>query len=200
MNTTLFELNFKPYETPKALKMLMDITFDEKYTLPEGFEWLEDEKNYSLKAGFSDNPEFLSKLFTFAQANHSGSIYALWKANENMSVEDFPVIMFGDEGGQMVVAENSNSFLEMLSIYAEPHISWDYSNADNPYGDPYIEYYDAEMDADYQETFQNYLNWLKLNFGIHPLNAAEASKKSKNVQAKLQASFDEWVKPLLRTY
>ncbi|MFC8943270.1 hypothetical protein ACFT1B_34865, partial [Streptomyces griseoincarnatus] len=55
---------------------------------------------------WSEDPEFLDGLLSFADANKSGSIYALWRIDDRADMATLPVVVFGDEGGIAVVARN----------------------------------------------------------------------------------------------
>ncbi|SKA28720.1 hypothetical protein SAMN04488128_10321 [Chitinophaga eiseniae] len=79
-------------------------------------------QEFALNSDGRAEPVFLAQLIPFAQANGSGSFYALWQHNDSTDLNELPVGVFGDEGGEYGVAENLNRFLQLLTIDAEPMI------------------------------------------------------------------------------
>ena len=59
----------------------------------------------------------------FAQATGGGSFYALWSDGQTKTTSDMPVVVFGDEGGAHVVAENVRGLLQLLTYGVEPMVS-----------------------------------------------------------------------------
>src|SRR2546430_16116125 len=76
-----------------------------------GFELTAYGDTSGLEAGWSKAPEFLGRLVPFGQATHSGSFYALWRVDDRADLATLPVVVFGDEGGQHVVARNLRELL-----------------------------------------------------------------------------------------
>lgn len=200
MNKSLFEKNFQGNKIPLTLEKFFDIFLDSDYMTPDGFELYENDQNSGLKAGWSDNPEFLSHMFSFAQANHSGSIYALWKKTDNLSIEEMPVVLFGDEGGQLVIAENCNQFMQLLSSCAEVYIDSDYSDSNFPYGKNYISFYPKEYEEEDLESVNKFIKWVENVTGLKSLSAQEAQNLSLEVQKKLQPAFDQWIEKFPNTF
>jgi hypothetical protein len=50
-----------------------------------------------------------------ASATGTGSMYAAWNDGKAKAVEDMPTVVFGDEGGVHVVAENLEGLLSILA-------------------------------------------------------------------------------------
>jgi len=175
-----FSQNFGGNPVPHALAQLLEFqneTGFEYYS--EGFGLLRDDKS-GLHHGWSAEPAFLDKLMPFAQANGSGSFYALWQHDATTDLAALPVVVFGDEGGEFVVAENIAGLLQLLTIDAEPMIFDDVSFYKDPEQDP----------SDYAE---DYKSWLMEQFKLAPIEEAEDIMIP--AQEKYQAAFDEWKAP-----
>jgi len=175
-----FSQNFGTSPVPQALTQLLDFqneTGFEYYS--DGFGLLRDDKS-GLLHGWSAAPAFLDKLMPFAQANGSGSFYALWQHDAATDLAALPVVLFGDEGGEYVVAENIAGLLQLLTIDAEPMV---YDGVDF--------YKDPEQDpSDYAEEYKT---WLMERFKLAPIE--EAEEIITPAQQKYQAAFDEWKDP-----
>lgn len=174
-----FSRNFGENPIPQALAQLFefqDQTGFEYYA--EGFGLQYDDKS-GLRYGWSPEPAFLDKLMPFAQANGSGSFYALWQFDDKLDLSELPVVVFGDEGGEYVVAENIKGLLQLLTIDAEPIISSRISFYRDPEDDS------SDYAADYR-------NWLKEFFDLEPVEEAETILVP--AQQKYQAAFNEWKK------
>lgn len=173
-----FALNFDGKPVPQALAQLLEFQHEtgfEEYA--EGFGLLRDDKS-GLEHGWSTEPAFLDKLMPFAQANGSGSFYALWQHNDSTDLNELPVVVFGDEGGEFVVAENIKGLLQLLTIDAEPMIFEDvtfYKDPEEDEGSAYAE---------------EYRTWLKDNFSLEPVDDADLILGP--AQEKHQAAFDTW--------
>jgi cell wall assembly regulator SMI1 len=60
----------------------------------------------------------------FAQANASGSLYELWLQDKD-DLTGVPVVTFGDEGGQHVVARSLAVLLQIVGYDAEALVDHD---------------------------------------------------------------------------
>jgi hypothetical protein len=81
----------------------------------EGFEL----RGYGADSGlhtWSEHPEFLSRFIPFAQANHSGSDYALWRCDDRTDLAALPVVLVGDEGHLYVIARDLKELFQLLAI------------------------------------------------------------------------------------
>lgn len=175
-----FSQNFGGAAVPQALAQLLEFqneTGFEYYS--EGFGLLRDDKS-GLLHGWSGEPAFLDKLMPFAQANGSGSFYALWQHDAATDLAALPVVLFGDEGGEFVVAENIAGLLQLLTIDAEPMVFEDVSFYKDPEQEP----------SDYAE---DYKTWLMEHLKLAPIEEAETIMIP--AQEKYQAAFDEWKDP-----
>ncbi|MBC9914623.1 hypothetical protein [Chitinophaga varians] len=173
-----FAQNFDGKPVPTALVRLLAFqqeTGFEEYA--QGFGLLRDDKS-GLQHGWCSEPAFLEKLMPFAQANGSGSFYALWLQHDSTDLNELPVVVFGDEGGEYVVAENINGLLQLLTIDTEPMIFEEvifYKDEDDDYSSSYAE---------------EYRTWLKENFSLDAITDAESIINA--AQEKHQAAFDAW--------
>jgi hypothetical protein len=172
-----FALNFDGKPVPVALTKLLEFqneTGFESYC--EGFGLIRDNKG-GLKS-WSTNPGFLDRLMPFAQANAGGSFYALWQYDDAAPLDALPVILFGDEGGEFVVADNIYAFLCLLTLDTEPMT---YREAS---------YYKDE-DADSTEYSGEYRNWLKKHFNLDAIK--DEDEVLAPAIAKFQGRFDDWL-------
>ncbi len=173
------EALFAPHRVPKALSDLA--RFEEKI----GTIWYADGFEISPGTGrsgistWSPDHGFLDALFPFAMANGSGSIYALWNAGSSADVDEWPVIVFGDEGGVWVVARNLTDLLALLTFDAEPMIDHDG-----------VEFYRDDKTHAFSEGHEDFIQWLRETFGIAPIDNADAQIQA--AQTLLQAQFDRW--------
>ena len=114
-----FASHFAPRAMPEALGQLY--AFQRRAAgqpYADGFELapLDD----SGRRTWSSDPAFVSAFVEFATANGSGSSYALWLVDEDLS--QCPVVVFGDEGGLYVVADNLQQLLQLLTLDQEVRV------------------------------------------------------------------------------
>jgi len=178
-----FAKNFGDKPIPEALARLWE--FQEKTGFEyyaDGFGLQYDDKG-GLENGWSNNPAFLEKLMPFAQANGGGSFYALWQYDGAVSLDQLPVVLFGDEGGEFIVAENINGLLQLLTLDSEPMTYEEVSF-----------YRDPEEDS--TEFSEAYITWLKKTLNLDAIE--EASDVIEPAQEKFQVVFDSWKNNYLR--
>lgn len=182
MDTTEFTKNWTLETLPTALEKLIyfqeNISDCECYS--QGFsvffaEWL----------SYNDDPEFCKRILYFAQANGSGSNYAIWDDETGKPVEQMPIVVFGDEGGVHIVAKNFLQLLHLLTYDTEISVSWD---------DVYF-YHDDEDDYEESPDLDEFLHWLKEDYGLDQIQSdEEANQIITAAKEKYQAAFDEWFK------
>jgi hypothetical protein len=177
-----FAKNFPNAAVPEGLSRLLDF---QNYTSgPEffaaGFELIVNETPGMLET-YSSDPAFLNALFIFAQASHSGSEYALWRMDAQTDLNAAPVILFGDEGGVEVIAENISGLLQLLTVDAEPFFSGDGI------------YMARQADDPVSPAGAPYKVWVKTNFDLDAIDDAKPMISA--AQAKFQTVFEEWIKP-----
>lgn len=164
-----------PTELEKLIYFQTNISTFENYS--QGFGVLIDDKS-GLKSWSEDNL-FLDQLFPFAQANCSGSFYAIWNDGTNKQINEMPVVVFGDEGGVHIVAENILQLIHLLTFDTE--ISVDFEEA---------YFYKDEDDYEESEDLNEFLKWLKEDYGLTQIK--EPSDIISSAQEKYKKAFDKW--------
>lgn len=149
----------------------------------QGFGVGFDDKN-GLKYGWCDNPEFLAKLYPFAQANGTGSTYAFWDDGSGREMSDMPVVVFGDEGGECVVANHFGELLQLLTFDTEIYVDWDDCSF-------------CKDEDDYEESpdKEAFCEWFEKHYSHLPLVDSEeqADEIIKKAQRKHQQKFNDWL-------
>jgi hypothetical protein len=171
-----FAQNFRGYNISKELIFLRQ--FQDKFPdYSQGFYLIVDDKS-GIKT-CSENEEFLECLMPFAQANGTGSIYAIWNDGSDKLLDELPIIVFGDEGGVHIVAENVLQLMQMLTFDSEIYVDFD-------------QVYFYKEEDDYEESADNdsYKNWLKEHFNVDPVE--DPNKIIETAQQKYKASFGNW--------
>ncbi len=173
-----FEDNFINYEIPKILIDLFTFQNDNNcfrmYSKGFGLRF-ENYDNF-----FSD--KFNNTFIPFASANSTGSTYGFWINSSSKSLVDFPIVMFGDEGGINLIAENIFILLANLTLDIEPSIEY-YSNAisfDN-------ENYEISQ---YLDKYKIWLNQNSIEFTNKSIH--ELEKEIKSIQNKNKIEFEVW--------
>ena len=103
---------------------------------------------------WSEHPEFLSRFIPFAQANGSGSDYALWRCDDRSDLATVPVVLVGDEGDLYVIARDLRELFRLLALDCEPL-------ADFGFLDP-------EDVGEHSEGHHEFVTWLHQSFGLAP--------------------------------
>ena len=176
------DVPYSPIPELNLLRAFQERTGFEEYA--EGFGLSEYGDQACLKAGWSEDPAFLARLVPFAQANCSGSVYALWRVDDQPDNAGLPVVVFGDEGGQHVVARNVRELLQLLGY--GPEISVDHDQA----------YF--YLDDDWYEPrayHHDYVAWLAEQFGLAP--AADPDQVIARAQEELGRQFASWASGFL---
>ena len=178
MDPAAFAQSFPNQKLPLELEKLLAFDQQSNDYYSDGFE-LCDYPPDEL-SNWSEEREFLSKLVPFAQANGSGSIYALWFFRDGLDPSAAPVVVFGDEGGMHVVTENLRSLLQVLAFDSEPMIDWEG-----------VTFYKSD-DHEPSKRAEEYATWLKAQFDLSPVQDADALVAA--AQQAHKAAFDAWVK------
>ncbi|MBP4137403.1 hypothetical protein [Flavobacterium geliluteum] len=164
-----------PTELEKLIYFQTNISSFENYS--QGFGVLIDDKT-GLKS-WSKESLFIDKLFPFAQANGSGSFYAIWNDETTKPMNEMPIVVFGDEGGVHIVAENILQLLHLITFDTE--ISVDFEE---------IYFYKDEDDYEESEDLDEFLKWLKGDYGLDQIQ--EPSAVISSAQEKHKEAFDKW--------
>ncbi|WP_242661180.1 hypothetical protein [Flavobacterium johnsoniae] len=155
-----FSAQFGRYALPEDLVKLYE--FEQEYgaeTYSECFGLTITDDKTGIKT-WSEEEEFYNSFIEFAGANGSGSSYAYWLIDNDLN--NCPIVVFGDEGGIHVVAENTRKLIHLLTLDTE--ISVDFDSA---YFYKDEEYY---SENDNIEAFQQ---WVKKEFNLDPIETNE---------------------------
>lgn len=163
-----------PTELEKLIEFQTHISAAEFYS--QGFAVMVDDKS-GLKS-WSEDPAFLDQLFPFAQANGTGSFYAIWNDGTAKPINEMPVVVFGDEGGTHVVAENILQLIHLITFDKE--ISVELEQA----------YFYKDTDDVESRDLNKFLKWLKENYGLNPTQNPDEIITS--AQKKYKQPFDKW--------
>lgn len=145
------------------------------------------EQDKSGLTSWSDDAAFLDRLVPFARASASGSFYAFWIDDATSSLEQAPVAVFGDEGGEWIVARDLRELLALSSFDVEPRVDFDrvhfYKNMDH-----------------YQpsESLEAYQDWLRTHLQIVPV--ADPDPLVDAAQRQHQLDFEAWLRPFLERH
>ncbi|PZP51187.1 MAG: hypothetical protein DI598_03785 [Pseudopedobacter saltans] len=178
LNLEAFKNNWGPTAIPKEIEKLIDfqtnISSAEFYS--QGFAVTIDDK-LGLKS-WSNESSFLDKLFPFAQANGTGSFYAIWDAGTEMPINEMPIVVFGDEGGTHIVAENILQLLHLITF--DTDILVEFEGA----------YFEKNEDYEESRDLKKFLKWLQENYGLS--QTISPSEIIDSAQEKYKAQFDKW--------
>lgn len=169
-----------PIPELNELKELQDKAAD---FLSDGFEISDYDDKSSFVASDLTKPDFLDRLIPFAQANGSGSEYAIWRVDDRDDLATLPIVVFGDEGGEHVVARDFRDLLRILGFDAEPMVDHDE-----------VYYYRGE-DDEHSGAHDRYVKWLRKRHDLRP--ARDADRLVKKAQDEFEARFREWIDPYL---
>ena len=173
-----FATNFAGHEVPPALARLLRFQEENGFeSYSECFGLLVDDKG-GLRSWSSDEA-FLARLMPFAQATGGGSFYALWAHRPGASTSEMPVIVFGDEGGVHVIAEDVSQLLRLLTYDVEPMVDHDG-----------VTFYKAK-DHEPRENHDAYQSWLKDELALDPID--DPAPLVAAAQARYKADFDAWM-------
>jgi hypothetical protein len=153
---------FSPHPVPDSLLDLLALQNSVDGWLSEGFEIYVDKDQIGLKT-YSEAPDFLDRFVEFAQADGTGSTYAIWSNGPANSVDKCPVVVFGSEGGVHVVARNLSEWFQILSFDVEPMVDHDT-----------VYYYKDTDDHAKSDCIEEYRQWLTTKLGLNPIEDADS--------------------------
>lgn len=191
--------SYESIEISNTLKALVE--FDHTITdgghYAEGFELCTPDYYVEALKITSEDSTFISGLIPFAQANHSGSFYAFWLKDGIKDITNAPIVVFGDEGGQFVVAKDLDDLLRMIALDNEAFIlsegvSFEDEDEDEDWDDDEDEDWDDEDDDDNHNN-ANFKAWLADKLGKTPYSNDEVDGKVKEAMKAYQKSFETWV-------
>jgi hypothetical protein len=167
---------YSPVPELNLLKEFQDRAGFERYA--DGFGLTDYNDTSGLRAGWSKDPGFLAQLIPFAQANGTGSFYALWRLDDRADLATLPIVVFGDEGGQHVVARNLRELLQLIGFDAEISVDWDDA------------YYYRDDDQQHRRGHADYVAWLDRHFGLSP--AGDPDSVVATAREELGERFAVW--------
>jgi hypothetical protein len=165
-----FSVQFGDYAVPDDLIKLYE--FEQEYgaeNYSECFGLTITDDKTGIKT-WSENEEFYNSFIEFAGANGSGSSYAYWLIDNDLN--NCPIVVFGDEGGIHVVAENTRKLIHLLTFDTE--ISVDFDNA---------YFYKDEEYYEENENREEFQDWVKKEFNFDAIESSEETDEIVN-QAK----------------
>ncbi|WP_286969359.1 hypothetical protein [Flavobacterium sp. UBA4854] len=176
-----FAVQFGHYKLPEDLVKLYE--FEQEYgveTYSECFGLTITNDKTGIKT-WSEEEEFYNSFIEFAGANGSGSSYAYWLIDEDLN--NCPIVVFGDEGGVHIVAENTKKLIQLLTLDTE--ISVDFDKA---YFYQDEEYYE---ESENKEEFQD---WVKNQFNLEAIESNEdADEIVEEAQRKYKQKFNDFL-------
>lgn len=143
----------------------------------------EYDDKMSFEAVDLTDPDFLSRVVVFAMANGSGSHYGFWRVDDREDLATLPVVAFGDEGGDHVVARNLPELFQLLTSDVDPIIGHDEVS--------YERYEDAEPSGGHEV----FVDWVRTRFGLEPTTDPGAIVAA--AQREYGAHFHAWIRPFM---
>lgn len=140
--------------------------------------WMDD---FGEMAFLREDPRLVNGLLRFAQANGSGSLYALWKRDDRADLAALPVVLLGDEGGIHLVARDLREFFRLLGAL-EAELACDWAEV-------------FERDEEELPARAEYLAWLERNFGLTP--PEDAWDVIEAARDELEKEWTAWIHPLM---
>lgn len=167
---------YSPVPELNLLKAFQDEVGYESYA--EGFGLDDFGDRSGLEAGWSKDPEFLARLTPFARATGGGSFYALWHVDSRADLATLPIVVFGDEGGQHVVARNLRELFQLLAYDTEITVDWDEA------------YYYRSDDQGHSDSHGEFVAWLAEKFDLSPVD--DPDEVMAVAQSEFGDSFTVW--------
>ncbi len=184
-----FAIQFGNHQVPKDLKLLFE--FQKEYGSENYSEcfYLDTPDDISLSS-WSEDETFLKSFIEFAAANGSGSVYAYWLIDKN--IENCPIVVFGDEGGILVVSNNTQELIHLLTLDVEISVGL--------YGVSFYKEEDIDKDDDYEynepsQYKEEFAAWAQTNFGLKALETTEETEIIvEKAQTKYQSKLNDFLK------
>ncbi|MCB0664962.1 MAG: hypothetical protein KDC80_04030 [Saprospiraceae bacterium] len=178
---------FQPEELTGTIKRLARQQLLEDMWIADGFELT--GTSFDMLKYFIRDPEkcsrYESSFLLFAQATHSGSIYAFYKKSGLKNCDEWPVIVLGDEGGVLVLAENIFGAMRFWTLNSVQ---------------PYVSGLDLSFDLFHSDdeiipSNESYKKWIRKEFDLDPiLNIAQAEKDI------IKPAFDKYQQELTQIF
>lgn len=175
---------FRPEEITPLFKQVAQQQFDHGQIICDGF-YMGISRADDLKHFIPEDKleAFKDQFILFAKATHSGSTIGFFRAAGMSNVDEYPLLVFGDEGGTLVLAEGLQNYLSFALLNVSPYITtaWEADKQDE------FDLFEGEGDWDNAD----FAKWAKSQ-GIPSVNdIGEAKVKIiAPAQAKFQAEID----------
>ncbi|MFI1990397.1 hypothetical protein [Actinoplanes sp. NPDC020271] len=167
---------YSPVPELNLLKAFQDKFGYEAYA--DGFGLDDFADRSGLVAGWSADPEFLARLTPFARATGGGSFYAFWHVDNRSDLATLPIVVFGDEGGQHVVARHLRELFQLLAYDTEISVDWDEA------------YYYRAGDEEHSDSHDEFVTWLAEHFDLAPATDPDAIVNA--ARSEFGDSFTVW--------
>jgi hypothetical protein len=188
---------FTPEELTPKFRALLDLYFDANVQPCVGCE-LSADYHVGLPYMF-ETPELYQqhghRLVVLGQATGSGSLYALLRPETFQPVDEWAVVVLGDEGGAGVLAQNLDDWLRFMTLNVEPYVHSElgYDEATGTYkhvADTF-DLFDEHEGEKADESHAAYLAWLG-SYGLAALTSIEQARVEliAPAQAQYQAALD----------
>ncbi|MEV4115747.1 hypothetical protein [Nonomuraea sp. NPDC049695] len=163
---------YSPIPELNLLKAFVDAT-------NEGFTHWGGLTTYGYNAFFKD-PELIERLLPFADADYQGSLFALWRFDDQSDLAAVPIVLLGHEGGIHLIARDLREFFRFLgSLDCPIACDWQYV------------FYEEDEEAEEPAAREEYLAWLDEQFGLFP--ADDPDDVIEAAKAEFQERFDAWM-------
>jgi hypothetical protein len=165
---------FTPAELTSKFRSLLDLYFDAGIIPHVGCELRGG--NSGLPYMFAEPAQYKRhghRFVTLGQATHSGTEYLLLRPEASRPVDEWPVVVSGDEGGVLALAQNLDDWLRFMTLNVQPYLGIDYENPPR-YGQESV-FNLFEEDEEEMATHDNpaYRDWLLQTWGLAPVTSIE---------------------------
>lgn len=180
--TQVFLDLFAEGETTDLMREVVRRQFEQEMIICDGFYMStshKDDLKYAIPEGKLE--QYRDQFLIIAEATHSGSSMGFYRAPGTNNVDEYPVVIFGDEGGVLVLAEGFKNYLAFATLNVSPYINtWSEGpdSFDLTLGEP-----DWEND--------DFVQWIATK-GVLVLKTLEEANTQiiEPAQAKYQAAID----------
>lgn len=193
---------FTPKELTSTFRALLDLYFDAQICPSAGCELnAADADDDGLEYVFA-TPELRAqyghRFVVIGQATHTGSEYLLLRPETPRPVDEWAVVVSGDEGGVAVLAQSLPDWLRFLTLNAQPYVheEWYHDTATNTFVDTGISFDLGIEEEDNTQDNAVYIAWLQEKLGLARLTSVEQAEADIIAPARqrYQAAVDRMIK------
>ena len=174
---------FTPDELTPKFRALLDLYFEENIIPCVACELHPAYGGDGLQHTFTTaelHARNKHRFVVLGQATHTGSEYLLLRPETPCPVDEWPVVVSGDEGGVAVLAQNLDDWLRFLTLNAQPYVSeeWEHDATTGTFIDKGVSFEIAVAQEEDEETEDNaaYTAWLSATFGLLPITSPEQAE------------------------